>query len=258
MDSASEIAIKLRRADDLQKRLKVDLEAFLAENYRVETAFSEETRESRLKAFGESRLPLMFSVLVGEIIHHFRSSLDYCITQLSTNPSRLDKLAFPICDTKTKFDLAVKQGKLNGVSEEHLKIIERNQPFQAPDPKTVLLYWINELNRIDKHRLLLIVQSRVLVTGTKIDIKANSDSSIIGLIHPPTRAVIPNSDGCDLGGVVQGEPYDPCLEISTDVMFGVVIDGAGILSGYDLYDALAQMGNASLTVVTRLFPGFEY
>ena len=77
---------KVKRAKECIKNLNVEITAFLGSEpkpYRVVGKQDEQTGEYAFIASCPS-LPPRFAVLIGEIIHHLRSSLDHLLCALVT------------------------------------------------------------------------------------------------------------------------------------------------------------------------------
>jgi len=94
-------------------------------------------------------------IIVGEIIYNLRSALDYLVYELARLDSSdiKNSTQFPIESTVKGF-----KGKrdtfLNGVSDEHVAIFERLQPYKGCDWTKL----IRELSNPDKHRQLVITR----------------------------------------------------------------------------------------------------
>jgi len=111
-------------------------------------------------------LPLMWSVMLGEVIHNCRSALDHVITQLmllrnpQERPNRNNE--FPIHKTKESFDKH--QGRqLYLLSPSDVTLVEQFQPYMAKldgiDPLATPVFLLDQLWNIDKHRLVQILIS---------------------------------------------------------------------------------------------------
>jgi hypothetical protein len=109
-------------------------------------------------------IPLRFSVLAGEIVHHLRSSLDHLIWQLSSSEKQIRDptgIEFPIFDVEPirKDELSRYERKVEGVSDANAKtLIKGFQPYSAfrPNPQHSPLFIIHEMDRFDKHRELTL------------------------------------------------------------------------------------------------------
>jgi hypothetical protein len=98
--------------------------------------------------------PRFLGILLGETVQNLRTALDYLVYQLAEWYSGVDldrRTQFPIEDTPESF-----QGKRNsfleGVSDEHVAILDALQPYDRPN----WLTWIRELSNLDKHNVLVV------------------------------------------------------------------------------------------------------
>ena len=104
-------------------------------------------------------VPLRFSVLIGEIAHHLRSSLDHLVWQLVIANGRKGtaRSEFPIFCEQPKGANGERlfANKIEGVRQDVADAIRQMQPFNDPAPPLNPLWLVHELDRIDKHRLLV-------------------------------------------------------------------------------------------------------
>lgn len=96
--------------------------------------------------------PQDISVLLGEVIYHLRSALDYMVYELAKSDSGKAQSGtqFPIDDTPEQFTRHRKTF-LKGVSKAHADSIERLQLYNGSD-------WTHDLRQLsnpDKHRELI-------------------------------------------------------------------------------------------------------
>lgn len=162
---------KIERANENIKNLEAEIAAFVQPDpYIIAGNVDHQTKECTFVAHAKA-IPLRFSVLAGEIIHHLRSSLDHLIwalvLQRHTSPDF--KVQFPICLRAEEFEAARKGGIINGISGSAQAIIERLQPYRNADWRNTVhdnpLRIIHDLNNTDKHRLLAVVVSAVHIPG---------------------------------------------------------------------------------------------
>jgi hypothetical protein len=113
-------------------------------------------------------VPLRFKILTGEIIHHLRSILDHIAWQLSSatargTPAIAVQIEFPVFAKRpiTKKEKSRYGRKVQGISSSRaLKLIEQLQPYNRLPGKNPLddpIWIIHDLDRIDKHRELMLV-----------------------------------------------------------------------------------------------------
>lgn len=162
---------KLKRADESIGNLNTEITAFLKP---AKATFS----QNRQKAANEllqhvsRKVPLRFGMLAGEIAHQLRSCLDHIAWLLSSTEYREGKsanaIAFPIClsEPLEEDEIRSYRRKVKGIlSSNALALIKALQPYSASNPVDDPLAIVHELNRIDKHRTLVLVVGRWDVTA---------------------------------------------------------------------------------------------
>lgn len=123
-------------------------------------------------------LPDRVRIMVGEIPHHLRASLDLLVCQLLlkkgvTDPKLLERCAFPIL---TKPDLSTAKGrldhdralkaKIDGIDPRAYELIVALQPCATNGPQSHLAL-LQELDNTDKHRLLIAAAASAEISGFK-------------------------------------------------------------------------------------------
>jgi hypothetical protein len=153
---------RLKRADENIRNLELEVRRFFRKSDY--TLIKNEDDELFLKAVeyhGRREIPLRFAVLVGEVFHHFRSTMDHVAWQLSTPAAQnAHSIEFPIFLNRpiTPKELSRYERKIKGIaSPSARKRIEQLQPYNARVPLDDPLWIIHDMNRIDKHRELLLV-----------------------------------------------------------------------------------------------------
>lgn len=157
---------KLKRANQNILNLQAEIgEFFESGKYPV---LPKDDKEILLKAIAyhrEREIPIRFSVLAGEVVHHLRSCFDHVVWQFSTPAYRKEhirKIEFPILETRPieKSDISRYEGKIKGITNDTVRgWIEELQPYNAPDPVDALLLIIQKMDVIDKHREVLLCAS---------------------------------------------------------------------------------------------------
>lgn len=165
-DQLAGVNEKLKRAEESIGDLNSLIVAFLKES--PEGGFSDDKQKAakELAEFHAKRvIPLRFGVIAGEVIHHLRSSLEHIVWMLSNEAYRRDyptRIGFPVKDTKpaTKDELASYDRQVKGISDAGaLALIERLQPYNAPNPADDPLTILHGLSNEDKHHTLILVVS---------------------------------------------------------------------------------------------------
>jgi Ni,Fe-hydrogenase I large subunit len=164
---------KLKRADENIVNLNLEISEFLNEGPDRRTADDKRKAvEEWLKFHSQRDIPPRFAVLSGEILYHLRSSLDHIAWLLSTEDYRRTKktsIAFPILSKPPNEDEQSRYNKqVRGVAAPAARsLIEDLQPYKGEHPIDNPLTIVHKLNRIDKHRNLVLV---VATFDAKIDI----------------------------------------------------------------------------------------
>ena len=159
------INAKVVRADDRLASLKDEMNRFCKElRQSVNREVREDTDEQVWIYRGETpKVPLEWSVRIGEILYNLRSALDHLVWQLvlvnGQTPGRHN--TFPIVTDESKWD-EEKTRKLKGISQRDEEMIRRLQPYTGgvtlPSfPFDVSAFWaLHTLCNIDKHRHLIL------------------------------------------------------------------------------------------------------
>jgi hypothetical protein len=117
------------------------------------------------------KLPIIhFDMLAiaGDVAHNLRSSLDHLVYHLALvyNPDVpdevLEKVAFPIGQSLERYE-SLRRRKLDGVIEPAaIKLIDGLKPYKGGND---VLWRLQEMNNIDKHRRLISVGTDILCDG---------------------------------------------------------------------------------------------
>lgn len=104
-------------------------------------------------------MPVRISTLFGEWLYLLRAALDgtayyVAVRDSGQNPPPNERrIYFPIKDDATKYDSPNHRNDLAALSDQTFADLRTVQPFNAqPDHKSNVLWWIEELARIDRHR----------------------------------------------------------------------------------------------------------
>lgn len=104
-------------------------------------------------------MPTRLSTLFGEWLYELRAALDGILYHIAVrdsgqNPPPAERgLMFPTFVDPTKFDDPSHRGRLQAVSDATFALLRHVQPFNAkPDHLSNVLWWLDELARIDRHR----------------------------------------------------------------------------------------------------------
>jgi hypothetical protein len=178
---------RLKRADQNIHNLNCEIDRFLSPapvvTWEVEGNDPIVTDENRkayeeLKEFIKATVPLRFSVLAGEIIHHLRSVFDHVAWQLSSPAFQANsprQIEFPIFRTRpvpcgiTRKQMCAYCRKVEGInSPTALVRIDSLQPYWVTNPLRHSLWLIHDMDIFDKHREL-----KMAVFIAKLNISGN-------------------------------------------------------------------------------------
>jgi hypothetical protein len=155
-----EFEFKLRRAQRHLDDLCGEISAWLDGNSHTMTHERDDQRTDYYSAYVEmDPCPVIISLLVGDILHNARSTLDHLAYALAARHSGIplpnditQQSEFPIFNMPPKGNALTK--RIRGICPEAQTIIEELQPYQRQQGATILSI-LHELSNIDKHRLLL-------------------------------------------------------------------------------------------------------
>jgi hypothetical protein len=155
---------KLKRSQAHIENLSLEIEGFFQESDYP--TIPQENMQLLLKAcqYHEQRMvPLRFSVLTGEIVHHLCSCLDHLVWHFSSPEYREGKhggfIEFPIRESRPlPKNHATQYGrKVEGIANSAvLRLIEGLQPYNTPDFADYPLLVLHKMDVADKHRGLVL------------------------------------------------------------------------------------------------------
>jgi hypothetical protein len=219
-------------------RAKVHLDALrhsldLFRKSKPITVFRKENRKSgryeiRIKiADTPNEVPL----ILGDLLYCLRSSLDQTVWQLAslTTPYP-ERTQFPILDKDTRNTRKSFADWTDGVPARAKRLIKSLQPYHRADPSAHLLWRLNRLCNIDKHRRIPIHGDQLNFRFPKI---SRASERLLSFDHDQNMV----SGPLDLKSQMALDP-----DVSFDVILGDMSDG--ISCDFDgitkIYDFVAQ------------------
>lgn len=155
-----------KHADDLEAEVRA---FWAADPYEVETVGSPLTGGGSYRVKRITALPESIPLIAGDAAHNIRSALDHFAWAAVAPQERSVRTCFPIWNTTEARtpDRWKKQvdRQLKGASAELIEAVTKLEPWEAG--RDSLIWAIHELDRVDKHRLLLSVA--VALTGVGLD-----------------------------------------------------------------------------------------
>jgi len=123
-----------------------------------------EIKHTTLYVASVSTIPDDFALIIGDAIHNLRSSLDHLVWQLveAGGGTPNERTAFPICfgaKGPQQYASAIGSGEIKAMPPDAEKALRAIQPYVTSDDT---LWHLHDLDRIDKHRLIIAVGTALL------------------------------------------------------------------------------------------------
>lgn len=253
---------KIERANEHIGYLAAELQRYADTNtdrYRLITDIHRDTGLCIVKIFDNNPshvVPTRLAVIAGEILHHLRSSLDHLVWALvlCKHPAPEFRVAFPVCETSAKYEKALREGIMKGVTGRSIALIKSVQPYHESEPRKSPLFVLHQLNNTEKHRLLLVAFAAV-AQPHKIGIDPGKGDITFGLpdpkvIKPFTR---PTKDGTEFFRYTL-DRIDDTVKVNLEVSCQIVLDEGQVGELQPIIPRLAQLRDATVKVLD-LFRG---
>lgn len=105
-------------------------------------------------------LPELMPAVLGDFLFNYRSALDHAVWALHAEADRSPRVEFPVFLTAAKY-AAGSAPKIGTLPQQTRVVLESLQPFHAVDPELHPLWILHELNRVDKHRVLHVIDHQL-------------------------------------------------------------------------------------------------
>jgi hypothetical protein len=157
------IQVKIERANKHIIDLNAEIKAFFdSKPYKIGAERDPQTRRITYKLIGLNDVPSSVATLTGDAIQNLRSALDHLVQQLwlvnHSGVTSTGDVTFPTDSSPAQFK-ANAPGKVKGLRQDAIDAIYRIEPYDRG--KGADLSVLNRLNRIDKHRLLILGYSKL-------------------------------------------------------------------------------------------------
>ncbi|MGD0883106.1 MAG: hypothetical protein ABSB09_16195 [Acidimicrobiales bacterium] len=227
--SLASVLVKIDRAESHLRFLEADVErVFPGHRYVIEPEIYDEGRRHVFKAQHPPEIPPDWSLVVGDMFHNLRSSLDYLAYQLvlCCGGTPNTKTNFPIRDRpyiRRNWWRPWKEQRIlptisGGIGRDVREILEAVQPYHGPK-RNHGLDLLRHLDNVDKHRRLVII---AVATTNSISSAISGDP----MEPPPSTTVFTRRpfEHDEVIAIVNYErPYpqpDPNLYFIPDIAFG--------------------------------------
>lgn len=194
--TTSGIQLKVERAKEHIRHLDAAISTFCkSQPYTIGFKKHPQIDWTTLYVANAKAVPNSIALVTGDAVHNLRSSLDHLAWQLvKANGGKPDvRTYFPISETAEKYASALKKGAIKGVCVGAEKLIGDIQRYVTSDDT---LWHIHELDRIDKHRLVITVGSSVGAWGVDTSAKQTvwfNNISLVSLVRGYEIVNIPTS-----------------------------------------------------------------
>lgn len=248
---------KVNQAKDHMAQLQNEIKVYFNSHpYSVGAKKDPQTKRLIYYVTGAKELPEKISLISGDIIQNLRSSLDHLVYKLfivGTNGKTNGRhIYFPI-DKDVETYEKEKSRKTEGISDEAKSLIDSVKPYKGGNDT---LWQINELNNLDKHRLLVTVGSSFgsLDVGAHMHAMMKKsfpdhDFPSIPLFIKPADILFPLKVGDELFSDSPEAKEIPDMQFR----FEIVLNEPGIVEGEPVAEVLRSM----IDEVDKLVPLFE-
>src|SRR5258708_22278191 len=197
------------------------------------------------------QIPSEIPLIAGEVIQNLRSALDHVAYRLAGTKANQDT-AFPIAKSKVEYERkdGLRSRRTKGMSAAAIAAIDAVQPYGGGND---VLWHLNALNNIDKHRLILTVGSAVrsVDLGSVMQQKAPKE---LGAFGSKLSLFFCVKDNCyPLEVCTEVFKYQTSFEVlKVPVRFEIDLYEKGIIEGKSLEPALWEMINGVEKVIRDL------
>jgi hypothetical protein len=154
---------KIARAKEHDRVLYAEIRAFLGTQ---PYSFIEEFDDKQFTYFATLKITqpipqVRLALIIGDCVHNLRSALDYIAWRLAGRNFADRSTLFPIYKTQIGFDTMVKRRHLDNLFHPSaLDAIRDVQPYKRPQREPNQLWFLQELDARDKHKLLTMTQAQ--------------------------------------------------------------------------------------------------
>jgi len=237
---------KIARANELLTYLDGEFKAILVRKAHTVTG-AHDTQKSRyvFRLRGPPIDPRL-AVIVGEIVHHLRSSLDHLVCALILHAGNEPKTnnQFPIADTKERYNELLTGGMLHGVPRPARLAIGAMQPYTSANPAMTIFRIVHNLDISEKHALLPVVVGAHKM-GNTIKFSGPLSDNLSVIVDPKTffHHAIENDEEVYWlkyeGGTVTGG--DPQWYVENDLRIVIAFDKVGKQDRPEVIPLLTQL-----------------
>lgn len=258
--------LKVERAKQNIRDLQGEIHTFLSGNpYSIGTKRNPDTGQLVYYVARTIETPAGLAPLCGDVLNNLRSALDHLAGNLvdANGGNTARRIYFPISDSAQAYP-ATKARCIQGISQEANDAIDALHPYRGGNDA----FWkIQQLNNIDKHRMLITVGSAFhsvnlgafFTESMGKDLAGRNDLPVemrtipaIDLYMRPADRLCPLKAGDELLIVSADSEPNEKIDFRFDVAFGE----PNIAEGDPILETLQQMTDLVDNVVTVIKPLF--
>jgi hypothetical protein len=139
-----------KHVEDLESRIRAFFDSAPDTAFRIEDDFHTRQRTYYLARVPE--IPLDIANTIGDVLHNLRSALDHIAYRLPRASNARAWTQFPIAESAAKYMSPKIRGKVQVFRKDVVEALDALKPYKGGNDA---LWRLHELNKIDKHRLLL-------------------------------------------------------------------------------------------------------
>lgn len=258
LDVVDRLAAKAKWAKKHIEELETSLSDFVGPPHTASEFIRFEddhnTRERSYYCVRVPEVPIDFPVIVGDALQNMRSALDHLACHLVSVGGGMvqTRTSFPIARSMEEYTSANFRRKIEGMRPEAANTIDGFQPYKGGN---FLLWELHELNRIDKHRLLLTVcaahRGQSMTPTERASMEKIFRDSHPGIQVPDLRHVVRESPATvplKVGQKFHSVPHAE-LEPQTKFLIDVAFDEPEIVKCEPIIPLLHNMASLVLAVI---------
>jgi hypothetical protein len=153
---------KIERAKEHDRALYKEIRGFLDTHpYSLVETYDREHFKYLCKLKIVKPIPQVeLALIIGDCVHNARTALDYIAWRLAGSHFLDRNTLFPIYETQSEFEEMASRRKLDlRIHPDALTAIRAVQPYKRAEPKNDHLWFLQELDARDKHKLLTMTQT---------------------------------------------------------------------------------------------------
>ena len=145
------VGVKIKRANHHIKDLEIQISKFIGSGPYKTVGKLDTDGRATYRLSGVQPIDPIIPVIVGDVIHNLRASLDYLVCALwsRTNRGECERIQFP-CPSAREYK-TTGLGNIKGMGKDAIDAIGKIEPYEGG--KGEILWRLHRLSIIDKHRL---------------------------------------------------------------------------------------------------------